>query len=118
MAFFTERRVAVDPALIPSTGDRRRPAPMVDARAEEAYWRMHYTREPYYERGYAFEDYLPAYRTGWEGRVRYHGRNFEQAERELARDYQRNRGNSLLDWRRNRHAAQAAWERVDQPLPK
>jgi hypothetical protein len=45
--------------------------------------------------------------------VRYHGRSFEQAERDLARDYQRNRGASLLDWRRNRHAARAAWERFD-----
>ena len=113
MAVFTERRVASIPALIPPTGDRRRPAPQIDARAEEAYWRGHFLREPYYERGYSFEDYLPAYRTGWEGRVRYHGRSFEQAERELARDYQRNRGESLLDWRRNRHAARAAWERYD-----
>ncbi len=48
-----------------------------------------------------------------EGRVRYHGRSFEQAERELARDYQRNRSGSPLDWRRNRHAARAAWERFD-----
>jgi hypothetical protein len=113
MAVFTERRVAFDPTRIPPTGDRRRPAPLVDARVEEAYWRTSYQREPYYERGYAFDDYLPAYRTGWEGRVRYHGRTFVQAERELARDYQRNRGASLLDWRRIRHAARAAWERFD-----
>ena len=113
MAVFTERRAVSNPALIPPTGDRRRPAPQVDARLEEAYWRIHYIREPYYERGYLFDDYLPAYRTGWEGRLRYHGRSFEQAERDLARDYQRNRGGSLLDWRRNRHAARAAWERFD-----
>jgi len=113
MAVFTERRVTSHPALIPPTGDRRRAAPQVDARAEETYWRTNYLREPYYERGYAFEDYLPAYRTGWEGRLRYHGRTFEQAERDLSRDYQRNRGGSLLDWRRNRHAARAAWERFD-----
>ena len=113
MAVFTERRVAVNPRLIPSTGDRRRPPHTVDPTVEEAYWRAQYMREPYFERGYSFEDYYPAYRTGWEGRIRYHGRTFEDAERELARDYQRNRGNSLLDWRRNRHAARAAWERLD-----
>ena len=116
MAVFTERRVAENHALIPPTGDRRRLqsiAERVDATVEEAYWRENYLREPYYERGYAFEDYLPAYRTGWEGRLRYHGRTFEQAERDLSRDYQRNRGGSLLDWRRNRHAARAAWERFD-----
>jgi hypothetical protein len=113
MAVFTERRITANPALIPATGDRRRPAPKIDPTAEEAYWRAQYMREPYYERGYSFEDYYPAYRTGWEGRVRYHGRSFDQAERELARDYQRNRGSSQLEWRRNRHAARAAWERLD-----
>ena len=49
-----------------------------------------------------------------EGRLRYHGRTFEQAERDLQRDYARNRGDSELDWRRNRHAVRAAWERVDE----
>ena len=114
MAVFTERRLASNPGLIPPTGDRRRSPPDVDPAAEEEYWRVHYLREPYFERGYAFEDYLPAYRTGWEGRLRYHGRTFEQAERDLQRDYARNRGNSELDWRRNRHAVRAAWERVDE----
>src|SRR5438874_5419957 len=116
MAVFTERRVAENRSLIPASGERRhRPsfAERVNPVEEEAYWRIAYLREPYYERGYTFEDYLPAYRTGWEGRIRYHGRTFEQAERDLSRDYQRNRGGSLLDWRRNRHAARAAWERFD-----
>jgi hypothetical protein len=114
MAVFTERRVASDPALIPPTGDRRRPAPDIDPAAEEAFWLANYTREPYFERGYTFADYLPAYRTGWEGRQRYHGRSFEQAERDLQRDYARNRADSQLDWRRNRHAVRAAWERFDE----
>src|SRR2546430_17340746 len=112
MAVFTERRVMPNPALIPPTGDRRRHAPQVDARAEEAYWRSHYLREPYYERGYTFEDYLPAYRAGWEGRVRYHGRSFEQAARELARDYQRNRAGSRLGSGRDPPAARAGREGV------
>lgn len=113
MAVFTERRVSSNPALIPPTGDRRRPPPEVNPAKEEQYWRAHFLREPYYERGYTFDDYLPAYRTGWEGRLRYHGRTFEQAERDLQRDYARNRGESLLEWWRNRHAVRAAWERFD-----
>ena len=117
MAVFTERRVMSDPGLIPPAGDRRRPAPRVDARAEEAHWRMNYLREPYYERGYSFEDYLPAYRTGWEGRLRYAGRTYEQCERDLQRDYQRNRGASQLDWAKNRHAVRAGWERFEHTDP-
>jgi hypothetical protein len=113
-AFTPERRTAENRAMIPPSGDRRRAAtPFVNPVAEEAYWRANYLREPYYERGYTFEDYFPAYRTGWEGRARYAGRTYEQAERELQRDYARNRGASQLEWSRNRHAVRAAWERFD-----
>ena len=90
-------------------------AELIDPTVEEAYWRSNYMREPYYERGYNFEDYYPAYRTGWEGRARYQHRHFDEVERDLARDYQRNRGNSRLEWAKNRHAARAAWERFDGP---
>lgn len=133
MAGFTERRVAEDRSMIPPAGDRRRRgsdaaaggvsagaaagsvAAPIDPTAEEAYWRTQYTREPYYERGYTFDDYYPAYRTGWEGRARYEGRTYDQVERDLQRDYQRNRASSQLDWSRNRHAVRAAWERFDVP---
>ena len=120
MAAFTERRVAENRSMIPRTGDRRRSksiVELVDPVAEEAYWREHYMRGTYFERGYTFDDYFPAYRTGWEGRVRYHGRSFDEVDRELARDYQRNRGSSQLDWNRNRHAARAAWERFEHTDP-
>ena len=116
-AFTPERRGAVNRALIPPSGDRRRQsiAERVDPVAEETFWRANYTRETYFERGYTFEDYFPGYRTGWEGRARYQNRRFDEAERDLARDYQRNRGDSRLEWAKNRHAARAAWERLEGP---
>jgi hypothetical protein len=121
MAVFTERRVAENHALIPPSGDRREQsqgfATRIDATVEEAYWRDNYLREPYFERGYTFDDYYPAYRTGWEGRVRYQGRTYEQCERDLQRDYQRNRSGSQLDWAKNRHAVRAAWERFEHTDP-
>ena len=92
-------------------------AEKIDPTAEEAYWRTQYTREPYYERGYTFDDYYPAYRTGWEGRGRYAGRTYDEVERDLQRDYQRNRGNSQLEWGKNRHAVRAAWDRFDAAEP-
>ena len=88
-------------------------AEMLDAAAEEAYWRENYGTQPHYESGYNYEDYHPAYRTGWEGRARYEGRSFEEVERELEAHYNRNRGNSRLAWDKNRHAARAAWDRFD-----
>jgi hypothetical protein len=88
-------------------------AEMIDPTAEEAYWRENYTAEPYYEKDFTYDDYHPAYRTGWEGRGRYEGRTFDQAERELEADYARYRGSSRLGWNRNRLAARAAWDRFD-----
>lgn len=88
-------------------------AEMIDPTAEEAYWAENYRREPYYERGYTYADYHPGYRTGWEARARYAGRNFEDIERDLEVDYNRNRGTSRLGWEKNRHAARAAWQRFD-----
>ena len=121
MAAFTERRVAENRSMIPPAGDRRLKhrsiAEMVNPAVEETFWRENFLREPYYERGYTFEDYYPAYRTGWEGRLRYVGRTYEQCERDLQRDYARNRGASQLEWAKNRHAVRAAWERFEHTDP-
>jgi hypothetical protein len=88
-------------------------AEMLDPAAEEAYWRENYETQPYYESGYAYDDYHPAYRTGWEGRARYEGRSFGEVERELEAEYDRRRGTSRLGWDKNRRAARAAWDRFD-----
>jgi hypothetical protein len=88
-------------------------AELLDPMAEEAYWRENYEAQPYYESGYAYDDYHPAYRTGWEGRARYEGRSFGEVERELEADYNRHRGTSRLGWDKNRQAARAAWDRFD-----
>jgi hypothetical protein len=116
-AFTPERRVAHNPALIPPTGDRRRMRRVAcDPAREEVFWRESFRREPYFERGYTFEDYLPGYRVGWEARLYYSdARSFDEIERELERQYRRNRGPSRLGWDKNRHAARAAWERFDDP---
>jgi hypothetical protein len=115
---FTERRKANPNARWSGTERRAGPGAAavgrIDPTAEEAYWSQNYTREPYYERGYKYEDYHPGYRTGWEGRARYQGSTFDEVERDLEFDYARNRGRSRLEWDKNRHAARAAWERFEE----
>lgn len=88
-------------------------AEKIDPTVEEAYWRENYQAQPYYEKGYTFDDYHPAYRTGWEGRSRYMGKEFEDVESDLEFDYEKNRGTSKLDWDKNRPAARAAWDRIE-----
>jgi hypothetical protein len=86
----------------------------VDPGAEEHYWLENYANEPYYDPSYGFEDYLPAYRAGWQGRARFPNRKFEQVERDLQLEYSWNRGESRLLWEHARQAMRAAWDRVDR----
>ncbi|KQP35618.1 PA2169 family four-helix-bundle protein [Pseudorhodoferax sp. Leaf274] len=89
-------------------------AERINPTLEEAYWRESYTREPYYEAGRSYDDYGPAYAYGWGATATYPGA-FEDAEPELARDWERQRGGSSLDWQQARPATRAAWDRVQTP---
>ena len=87
-------------------------AEAIDPTVEDAYWRDHYTSEPYYEAGATFDDYAPAYRAGYEGRAAVPGvRTFEEVERDLERKYNESKGGSKLRWDQARPAAHAAWHR-------
>lgn len=81
--------------------------------AEEAYWREAYHREPYYETARTYDDYGPAYAYGWSTRSARTG-GFDQAEVDLASDWETRRGSSTLDWEQARPATRAAWDRLDQ----
>ena len=110
-AFTSERRQAHGERRSGRDRRLRMAQATVDASAEETYWRANFKREIYYEKGLTFDDYLPAYRTGWEACARLPGRSFEDCERELQAEYNRNRGRSRLPWDRSKHAVRAAWDR-------
>ncbi len=84
----------------------------VEPANEELYWREHFAGEPYVETAYQFEDYLPAWRTGWEGRGKYQGRGFDEVLRDLEGDFYWNRGKSRLTWQQAVPAVRAGWEHV------
>ncbi len=79
---------------------------------EALYWSTSYQTEPYYVSTYSFDDYLPAYRTGYEGYHRYAGKSYEDVEGHLQEDYIGNRGNSRLAWEEAQHATRSAWNRL------
>ena len=81
---------------------------------EDIYWRSRFSAEPYYENGRLYEDYAPAYRTGYEARNAQDGQSFEQAEADLQARYLRYRGTSRLDWAHARAPTRAAWDRAAQ----
>ena len=84
----------------------------IDAAAEERYWREQYLSQPYYDATLTFDDYLPAYRLGYEGYDRYRGRDFDEVSQELRNEYDAGRGNGRLAWERAKDAVRAAWDRV------
>jgi len=86
----------------------------VNPTAEEDYWREHHANEPYYDKTRTYDDYAPAYRTGYEGRGRYVGKRFEDVETELESSYVSGRGQSRLEWSQARPATRAAWDRADR----
>ena len=89
-------------------------AERLDPTVEDEYWRSSHGSQPYAVNG-PYEDYAGAYRTGYEGPARYEGRNFDDVEADLQKDYERNRGNSTQDWTSSREAARASWMRAANP---
>lgn len=88
-------------------------AEVVNPTLEEAYWRENYTREPYYRDGFAFDEYAPAYRLGFNGQSRYSG-EWSDVEPRFASDWGTASAGSALAWSEAQHATRAAWSRVTQ----
>ena len=89
-------------------------AEAVNPTAEDAYWRENYASQPWVERSYTYDDYQPAFRSGYEGYARYGtvGKSYDDIEPELRRDWDRTKGKSRLEWERARMASRAAWDRA------
>ena len=92
-------------------------AESIDPTAEDAYWRGNYAKEPYVKSGASFDDYQPAYRTGYTGYGKYAGRQWDEVENDLQHEYEQGKGRSSLAWSDAKHATKAAWHRVERALP-
>lgn len=79
---------------------------------EETYWRENHRTQEWADEGTPYEHYAPAYRTGYEGAGKYSGRDYDEIEGDLARDYEKNDANPAVPWDRARPAVRAAWHRV------
>lgn len=95
-------------------------AETLDPTVEEEYWRNNYHTRPYVEKDYSFDDYSPAYRTGYEGYSTYsqQGLSYQDAEPHLRQRYEQEYGSSRLHWDKARHASQDAWYRIERTNAK
>ena len=95
-------------------------AEAVNPTAEDAYWRENYSRQPWAERNYTYDDdYQPAFRSGYESYARYGtaGKRYDDVEPELRSNWDRTKGRSRLDWERAKLASRAAWDRLERAMP-
>jgi hypothetical protein len=79
---------------------------------EEKYWRENHPSQPWAEKDATYEHYAPAYRTGYEGAMKYVGKDYDEIEMDLARDYEKDDAHLAIPWDRARPAVRAAWHRV------
>jgi hypothetical protein len=80
---------------------------------EDRYWEENYRSRPYIEQEITYEEYRPAYRYGWEARVRHADQAFDDVEPDLERGWNQARGRCKLDWQKAKPAVRDAWDRVD-----
>jgi hypothetical protein len=89
-------------------------AEVIDPTVEEAYWREHYNKRPYYSPGRQYYEYGTAYRYGWEsaGNPEYSGRSFEEIESDLEREWPSYRGSNAGEWKDLKEAIRDAFNRI------
>lgn len=89
-------------------------AESVNPTVEDEYWNTNYKSRDYVKPERKYEDYQPAYRTGYEGFGRHAetGKTYEEVEPELKADYERNHANTGLTWQEAQPAARDAYLRL------
>ncbi len=92
-------------------------AELIDPTAEDAYWRDNHSKESYAKSDTSYDQYEPAYRTGYTGYGKHAGKKWDDVENDLERDYDKTKGNSSLAWADAKHASKAAWHKVERTLP-
>lgn len=94
-------------------------AEQVNPTFEDTNWQETYTSSSYVEQDKTYEDYQPAYRTGYEGYARYGhtGRSYSQVETDLQRDYAANQTGNL-PWEQAKHAVKDAWDRASNTIQR
>ena len=87
-------------------------AEAIDPTGELNYWRETYPNTSYYDPTFSFDEFEPAYRYGWDSRIQYTDRRWEEVESDLERDWTKSRGKSRLTWDRAKQATRDAWNRI------
>jgi hypothetical protein len=87
----------------------------IDPTGETEYWKTTHTSRPYYDKNNTWDDYEPAYRTGWETRSKFGDRKWDdKLENDLKNSWETTKGKSKLGWENAKDAVRDAWDRTDR----
>jgi hypothetical protein len=89
----------------------------IDPTVEDAFWRETYRTRPFVGHDESYETYRPAYRYGWESRIKHRDERWEDVEPRLGGNWDRARGTSSLSWERAQLAVRDAWHRAERAFP-
>ena len=92
-------------------------AEAVNPTAYTEHFRKDYVSAPYYISGSEWRDYEPAYKYGYDTYGQYRGRQFDDVENELQRNWDATRGNSRLAWNDARQAVRDGWHYIERAMP-
>jgi hypothetical protein len=84
----------------------------VDPTVETAYWRDAYEDRPYYSDDYSFDDYEPAYRSGWE--TYEPDLNWRERESDAKSRWEAEGGATTMTWDQAKLAAEDAYGRINE----
>jgi hypothetical protein len=82
---------------------------------EDNYWSENYSSRPYASSDLGYAHYQPAYRFGWEQRLKWQGHRWEDAEPQLMREWDAahpGEGEHRSTWEQFKAAVRDAWDRV------
>jgi hypothetical protein len=86
---------------------------MLNWEDEDKYWRTNYRNRPYATSGtQEYDYYRPGYRYGFESANRYRGREWDDVESDLERDWNRFEHRGQSTWQQVKSAVRDAWDRV------
>ena len=87
-------------------------AEKIDPTVEDAYWRENHNRQKF-AKDSRYDDYAPAYRTGYEGYSEFgaRGKSYDQVEADLRRRYEST--SPRIGWESASFATRAAWDRAN-----
>ena len=86
----------------------------IDPTVEANYWRDFYAEQPYYSESYSYEDYEPAYRSGWESFDSTSQLDWKERESLAKERWESEGGATTMQWDQARLAAEDAYGRINE----